>query len=62
MRSLIHYEINDEKCVGCMACARNCPVTCITGEKRKPHEIDQVRCVKCGRCFQVCRFDAVRRI
>jgi NADH:ubiquinone oxidoreductase subunit F (NADH-binding)/(2Fe-2S) ferredoxin/NAD-dependent dihydropyrimidine dehydrogenase PreA subunit len=60
--SLIHYEIDSDKCVGCTACARNCPVTCIAGEKRKPHQIDQVRCVKCGRCFEVCRFEAVKRI
>ena len=60
--SLIHYEINDEKCVGCTACARNCPVTCISGDKRKPHVIDQMRCVKCGRCFEVCRFNAVNRV
>ncbi len=60
--SLIHYEIDSETCVGCMACARNCPVTCITGERRKPHQIDPVRCVKCGRCFEVCRFNAVKRI
>ena len=26
---------------------------------QKPHVIDQVRCIKCGRCFEVCRFDAV---
>ena len=25
-KSLIHYEINPEKCVGCTVCARNCPV------------------------------------
>jgi Fe-S-cluster-containing hydrogenase component 2 len=23
--------------------------------------IDQARCIKCGRCFEVCRFDAVTR-
>jgi len=59
--ALIHYEIDPEKCVGCTACARNCPVECISGERRQPHVIDQSRCIKCGRCFQVCRFDAVMR-
>jgi NADH:ubiquinone oxidoreductase subunit F (NADH-binding)/(2Fe-2S) ferredoxin/NAD-dependent dihydropyrimidine dehydrogenase PreA subunit len=60
--ALIRYEIDPEKCVGCTACARNCPVECISGERRKPHVIDQTRCIKCGRCFQVCRFDAVLRL
>lgn len=59
--ALIRYEIDPEKCVGCTACARNCPVECISGERRQPHVIDQARCIKCGRCFQVCRFDAVLR-
>jgi NADH:ubiquinone oxidoreductase subunit F (NADH-binding)/(2Fe-2S) ferredoxin/NAD-dependent dihydropyrimidine dehydrogenase PreA subunit len=59
--ALIRYEINPEKCVGCTVCARNCPVPCIAGTRREPHVIDQSRCIKCGRCFQVCRFNAVMR-
>ncbi len=59
--ALIHYEINPEKCVGCTLCARNCPVSCISGVRREPHVIDQSRCIKCGKCFEVCRFGAVMR-
>lgn len=59
--SLLHFEIDPEKCVGCTVCARNCPVECIDGERRQPHVIDQDRCIKCGRCFEVCRFNAVDR-
>ncbi len=60
--ALIHYEISEEKCVGCTVCARNCPATCISGNRRQPHVIDQDRCIKCGRCFEVCRFDAVLKL
>jgi NADH:ubiquinone oxidoreductase subunit F (NADH-binding)/NAD-dependent dihydropyrimidine dehydrogenase PreA subunit len=60
--ALLHYEIDQEKCIGCTACARNCPVECIRGTRREPHVIDQARCVKCGRCFDVCRFSAVNRL
>ncbi len=59
--ALLRYEIDPEKCVGCTVCARNCPVTCISGDRRTVHVIDQERCIKCGRCVQVCRFDAVLR-
>ena len=59
--ALVHYEISAVKCVGCTACARNCPVACISGAPKKVHVIDQVRCIKCGRCFQVCKFNSVDR-
>jgi NADH:ubiquinone oxidoreductase subunit F (NADH-binding)/(2Fe-2S) ferredoxin len=61
-KALIHYEIDSEKCVGCTVCARNCPVECISGVRKEPHLIDQARCIKCGRCFEVCRFNAVKRM
>ena len=60
--ALVHYEISPEKCVGCTVCARNCPVSCIAGARREPHVIGQERCIKCGKCFEVCRFDAVQRL
>ncbi|NLX07403.1 MAG: 4Fe-4S binding protein [Phycisphaerae bacterium] len=59
--ALTHYEISAEKCVGCTACARACPVQCIIGKPRETHIIEQARCIHCGRCFQVCRFAAVDR-
>ncbi|NGX62888.1 MAG: NADP-reducing hydrogenase subunit HndC [Candidatus Anoxychlamydiales bacterium] len=60
--ALIHYEIDPEKCVGCTVCAKNCPVQCISGEVKKVHNIDQSLCIKCGKCYEVCRFGAVKRL
>jgi NADH:ubiquinone oxidoreductase subunit F (NADH-binding)/ferredoxin len=56
---LIRYEIDPEKCTGCTLCARRCPVNCIEGQPRQAHSIIQEKCIKCGNCFTVCKFDAV---
>ena len=53
------FEISAETCVGCTACARKCPVDAISGEKKKPHTIDQETCIGCGACYTACKFDAV---
>ncbi len=58
-KELIRYEIIPENCVGCTACARNCPVNCIAGERKQLHTIDQSLCIKCNACFEKCKFNAV---
>lgn len=60
-KKLIVYEIDKDKCVGCTACARNCPPMCIHGKPKEPHVIDQAACIRCGNCHTVCKFDAVRK-
>ena len=58
-RSMFTFGISDDKCTGCTACAKACPVNCITGEAKKTHHIDAETCTRCGACRNVCRFDAV---
>ncbi len=57
-KPLITYTIN-EHCSGCQLCLRTCSVGAITGEKKKPHHIDQTKCIKCGACGDVCKFSAI---
>lgn len=57
--ALVTYKIDKNKCVGCTLCARNCPVSAISGIVKKPHEIDSLKCIKCGKCKENCRFGAI---
>ena len=60
-KKLLRYQIDPEKCKGCTACARNCPVEAISGSVREPHMIDPDKCIKCGTCMEKCRFGAISR-
>ena len=59
--ALLKYVIND-KCIGCTACARVCPVSCIEGKVKEKHVIKQDKCIKCGACYDKCKFSAIDRI
>lgn len=58
-KALIEYNIEAEKCTGCMTCARNCPVDAIEGEKKQVHVLDSKICIRCGLCYGSCTFDAI---
>ena len=58
-KRLVRFVIEEDKCKGCTACARACPVNAISGEVRKPHQIDTRKCIKCGACMETCRFNAI---
>ena len=57
-KNLLNYFITDA-CIGCTRCKRECPVSCIEGEVKKLHVIDQEKCIKCGNCKQVCPKQAI---
>lgn len=58
-KALMQYLIIAENCCGCTACARNCPVNAISGERKGVHTINQEVCIKCGACLEKCKFNAV---
>ncbi len=60
-KDLVSYWILEDACTGCTVCARKCPVSCISGEKRGLHVIDQEACIKCGICYESCKFSAIER-
>lgn len=48
-----------EKCIGCSACKRACPVDCIEGKLKTQHHIDYNRCTHCGQCLAACPVNAI---
>ena len=58
-KHLLSFEVVADKCKGCTACARNCPVGAISGKVKEAHVIDQSKCIKCGACIEKCRFGAI---
>ena len=60
-KSLLRFVIDPDKCKGCTACARKCPVNAITGSIKQPHVIDTAKCIKCGSCIETCKFGAISK-
>ncbi len=58
-QDLLTYKIVADKCKGCTACARKCPVGAISGTVKEPHSIDTTKCIKCGACMATCKFGAI---
>ena len=62
-KALTTYSVIPEKCVGCMACKKICPVSAVYVTKNEKGKnicgIDLNKCIKCGKCFDVCKFNAV---
>jgi len=59
-QALLNYYITD-KCRGCTACVKVCPVTAISGVVKEKHLIDATKCIKCGSCVEKCRFGAIEK-
>ncbi len=58
-KDLLSFTIDADKCKGCTACARKCPVNAIEGSVKTVHTIDTEKCIKCGQCIATCKFGAI---
>ncbi len=61
-KELIKYQVNQEKCKSCLQCVSNCPTKAITAAKKQPAIIDQGKCIKCGICLDVCKFESIEKV
>ena len=68
-KNLLSFNIDQDKCIGCGKCAKNCPVDAIVktdyvapGHKLPSYAIDTAKCIKCGACMAGCKFGAISKI
>ncbi|MFA4902831.1 MAG: NADH-quinone oxidoreductase subunit NuoF [Desulfobaccales bacterium] len=58
-KALITYSVTEDVCNGCGLCRIKCPAEAVEGVKKEAHRILQEKCIKCGVCFDSCKFDAI---
>ena len=52
-------SVHEDKCRGCMKCARECGSNAISYDENRKMHIDPKLCKGCGRCIGACNFDAI---
>ncbi|NMC43461.1 MAG: 4Fe-4S binding protein [candidate division Zixibacteria bacterium] len=60
-KALVSHAIT-ENCTGCHACLKSCPTGAIVGTPKQLYSIIQDKCIQCGACYQICQYDAIRRV
>ncbi|BCN93222.1 electron transport complex subunit B [Thiomicrorhabdus immobilis] len=51
--------INEDLCIGCVLCIKECPVDAILGATKLMHTVIQQECTGCEKCVPVCPVDCI---
>ena len=62
MHSESKPKMDQEKCVSCGICLKNCPEKAITYNAKKQAQIDYEKCIGCGQCVASCHYGAARAV
>jgi ferredoxin len=55
-------KIDNELCIGCTICKKQCKFDAIQGELKEKHSVDESKCVGCHLCMQKCPKKAIKTI
>ena len=53
------YKVNKDECIGCGACADQCPMAAIVIDDEGKADINADTCVDCGACAGTCPVQAI---
>jgi len=54
----VHFSIDANSCVACLACVRVCPTAAVSVEASGVQIVDEA-CIRCGLCVPACPHDAI---
>ena len=54
--------IHEEKCIGCTACIKPCPVDAIIGGNKQSHTVLADECIGCEACVAPCPVDCIEMV
>ena len=53
-------KIDNELCIGCTICKKQCKFDALQGELKEKHSVDESKCVGCHLCMQKCPKKAIK--
>jgi len=56
--NLVEVYLDQDKCIQCGLCIKNCPVKAISED----FVIDNHQCTRCNTCIEVCPVNAIGRV